>query len=145
MLYQELASRSDAFISTPGEAITIAQDVVRTMLSKGYTLSKGTLLKAKAFDESFQLSATAASKVTQLSDRIGLTDRFLAGVNAVKSVDQTYGVSQTTMSAASATGRTAVAAGKAVVNSSYFSAGALWVSSALARASQAAANIGGKS
>lgn len=140
-----MASRSDAFISTPGEAITIAQDVVRTMLSKGYTLGKDTLLKAKAFDDSFQLSANAASKVTQLSDRIGFTDRFFAGVNAVKSVDQTYGVSQTTMSAASATGRTAMAAGKAVVNSSYFSAGALWISSALARASQAAANMGGKS
>lgn len=93
-------------------------------------------------DESYQVSSTAAAKVAELSDRFGLTDKIFAGMEAAKSVDQKYHVSEATMTAASYTGRTAVAAATAVVNSSYFSSGALWVSDALNRAAKAAADLG---
>lgn len=40
------------------------------------------------------------------------------------------------------TGKAAMAAGNAMVNSSYFSKGALWVSDMLSRAANAAADVG---
>ncbi|KAK2994654.1 hypothetical protein RJ640_007835 [Escallonia rubra] len=129
---------------SPGEAVTMAQDVVKTMLAKGFVLSKDALCKAKAFDESHQVSATAAAKVSELSERYGLTDKFCAGVEAVKSVDERYHILDTTKSAVSATGRTAAAAANTVVNSSYFSKGALWMSDALSRAAKAAADLGNR-
>ncbi|XP_009759493.1 binding partner of ACD11 1 isoform X1 [Nicotiana tabacum] len=132
------------FVSSAGEAVMMTQDVVKTMLSKGYILGKGALGKAKAFDESHALSATAVSKVADLSERIGLTDKFCAGVEVARSVDQRYHISDTTRSAVSATGRTAVSAASAVVNSSYFSKGALWMSGALSKAAKAAADLGSR-
>lgn len=135
-------THTNQFVSTPGEAVTVAQEVVTTMLAKGYTLTKDALTKAKALDESYQVSSTAAAKVAELSDRIGLTDKIFAGMEVARSVDQKYHVKETTMTAASYTGRTAVAAATAVVNSSYFSSGALWVSDALNRAAKAAADLG---
>ncbi|KAK3025369.1 hypothetical protein RJ639_044909 [Escallonia herrerae] len=129
---------------SPGEAVTMAQDVVKTMLAKGFVLSKDALGKAKAFDESHQVSATAVAKVSELSERIGLTDKFCAGVEAVKSVDERYHILDTTKSAVSATGRTATAAANTVVNSSYFSKGALWMSDALSRAAKVAADLGNR-
>ncbi|KAL3368183.1 hypothetical protein AABB24_009185 [Solanum stoloniferum] len=137
-------SQGHYFVSSAGEAVTLTQDVVKTMLSQGYVLGKGALGKAKAFDESHGLSATAVSKVADLSERIGLTDKFCAGVEVARSVDQRYHISDTTRSAVSATGRTAISAATAVVNSSYFSKGALWMSGALSKAAQAAADLGSR-
>ncbi|PON67334.1 Splicing factor-like protein [Trema orientale] len=141
------------FVYSPGEAVTVAQEVVKTMLAKGYVLGKDALIKAKALDESHQVSATAAAKVAEISHRIGLTDTIYASMETVKSVDQKFHVSDITKSAAfvtgtaavaaaSVTGRAAVAAGSAVVNSSYFAKGALWVSDMLNRAAKAASDLG---
>ncbi|PPD72612.1 hypothetical protein GOBAR_DD30488 [Gossypium barbadense] len=132
------------FVSHAGEAVSFAQDVVKAMLGKGYVLGKDALSKAKTLDESHQVSATAAAKVAELSERIGLTDKIYVGVDAVRSVDERYHVSENTKSAISAAGRTAAAAANAVVSSSYFSKGALWVSGALDRAAKAAADIGNR-
>ncbi|KAL5100306.1 hypothetical protein RYX36_004633 [Vicia faba] len=135
---------SSQFVSSAGEAVSMTQEVVKTMLAKGYILSKDALSKAKDFDESHHVSATATAKVSELSQRIGLTDKISAGYEAVKSVDQKYNVSETTIAAASATGRSVVAAANSVVNSSYFSKGALWMSGALTRAAQAASDLGNR-
>ncbi|XP_061338801.1 binding partner of ACD11 1 [Gastrolobium bilobum] len=134
--------QSSQFVSSAGEAVTMTQEVVKTMLARGYVLSKDALAKAKDFDESHQVSASATAKVSELSQRIGLTDKICAGVEAVKSVDQKYNVSETTKAAASATGRSVAAAANSVMNSSYFSKGAMWVSGALSRAAQAASDLG---
>uniref|UniRef100_A0A1D1YER8 Protein vip1 n=1 Tax=Anthurium amnicola TaxID=1678845 RepID=A0A1D1YER8_9ARAE len=139
---EHAASQGNPFSMTPREAMTMAQDVVKTMLSKGYILSKDALGKAKAFDESHQVSATAAAKIAELSQRIGLTDRICAGVDTVRSVDEQYHLSQTTKTVASATGRTAAAVTNSIVNSSYFSAGALLLSDALNKAAKVAADLG---
>nr|CAD1828978.1 unnamed protein product [Ananas comosus var. bracteatus] len=77
--------RSYQFNTTPREAFTMAQDVVKAMLSKGYELSKDAMIKAKAFDESHQVSSTAAAKVAEFGKRVGLTDKIYAGVNTVRS------------------------------------------------------------
>ncbi|KAG8663200.1 binding partner of ACD11 1 isoform X1 [Manihot esculenta] len=130
------------YVPSAGEAVTAAQEVVKTMLAKGYVLGKDALSKAKAYDESHQVTATAAAKVAELTERIGLADKIFAGMEAVKAVDEKYHVSDVTKSAVSATGRTAAAAAKTVVNSSYFSRGALWMSDALNRAAKVAADLG---
>lgn len=132
-------------MSSPGEAVT----VVKTLLAKGYVLGKDALVKAKNFDESHRVSATAAAKVAELSNRIGLTDSISSSMEVVKSVDEKYHVTDITKSAVTVTGtaavmagKAAVAAGSAVVNSSYFAKGALWVSDMFGRAAKAAADMG---
>ncbi|WCJ20777.1 RNA-binding (RRM/RBD/RNP motifs) family protein [Euphorbia peplus] len=139
------------YASTPGEAVTVAQEVVKTMVAKGYVLGKDALMRAKAFDESHKVSASAAAKVAELSSRIGLTDKIQTSMRTVKSVDEKYHVSDITASAVLVTGTAALVAGKAavaaasaVVNSTYFAKGAVWVSDVLVRAAQAAADIGKK-
>ncbi|CAD6259351.1 unnamed protein product [Miscanthus lutarioriparius] len=127
--------------TTPQEAFTVAQDVMKTMLAKGYVLSKDALAKAKAFDESYGLTAAAAARAAELSKRIGLTDRVNAGVGAMRSVDETYHVTETTKTVATATGRTAAKVVNGIVTSSYFSAGAMMLSDALTRAAKAAADL----
>ncbi|KAK6928209.1 RNA recognition motif domain [Dillenia turbinata] len=135
---------SDQFIPTPGEAMTLAQGVVITMISKGYVLGKDALIKAKELDESYGVSAMAMAKVAELSRRIGLTDKINAGMGAVKSAHEKLTVANVTKTAASVTSRTAVAAATAVVNSSYFAKGAMWVSDVLTRAAHAAADLGSR-
>ncbi|KAL6513863.1 hypothetical protein OROHE_019319 [Orobanche hederae] len=137
-------TRALRVVPSAGEAVSLAQDVVKTMVAKGYVLGRDAFGKAKAFDESHHVSATAIAKVAQLSERVGLTDKIFAGFEAARSVDQRYHISGTTKTAVSATGRTAVSAANAVVGSSYFSKGALWASSALSRAAQAAADLGSR-
>ncbi|KZV16082.1 protein vip1, partial [Dorcoceras hygrometricum] len=139
-------SQSQEYRSVPsaGEAMTVAQDVMKTMVAKGYILGKDALGKAKSFDESHQVSAKAVAKVSELSDRFGLTDKVFAGVEAARSVNQRYHVADTTKTAVSATGRTMASAATAVVNSSYFAKGALWLSGALNRAAHAAAELGNR-
>ena len=123
------------------------------MIAKGYVLGKDAFVKAKAFDESHHVSSTAAAKVMEISNKIGLTDTINSGKETFKSVDEKYHVTDITKSAATVTGttaiilgtvtgRAAVAAGNAVVNSSYFAKGAHWVSDMLSRASKAAADMG---
>ncbi|GAV82923.1 RRM_6 domain-containing protein [Cephalotus follicularis] len=152
-IYSSTEPHMGQFVSTPGEAVALAQEVVKTMIAKGYVLGKDALIKAKAFDESHHVSATAAAKVAELSNRLGLTDKIYAGMETVKSIDEKYHVLDFTKSAASvtgtaavtvatATGKTAVAAANAAVNSSYFATGALWVSDVLNRAAKAAADLG---
>ncbi|XP_047311402.1 binding partner of ACD11 1-like [Impatiens glandulifera] len=132
---------ANAFVSSPGEAITVAQEVVKTMVAKGYVLGKDALVKAKALDESYKVSSNAAAKVAELSNRMGLTKKINAGLEVAKSIDGKYHVMETTKMAASYTGRTAVAAANSVVSSSYFCKGALWVSDILNRAAKASAQL----
>ncbi|XP_047172976.1 binding partner of ACD11 1 [Vigna umbellata] len=145
--------RMDKFVSSPGEALTLAQVVVKTMVAKGYVLGKDAFVMAKAFDESHNVSSTASSKVAELSNKIGLTDSINSGIETFKSVDEKYHVTDFTKSAAtvtgttaivvaSVTGKAAVAAGNAIANSRYFAKGALWVSDMLTRAAKATADLG---
>ncbi|KAF8010034.1 hypothetical protein BT93_J0874 [Corymbia citriodora subsp. variegata] len=147
-----VATHAMPLVSSPSEAVTLAQEVVVTMIAKGYDLGKDALTKAQAFDESHQVSSTAAAKVAELSNRIGLTDKITAGREVMRSVDEKYHISDITSSAVLATGtaavvvatvagEAAVSATHAVVNSSYFSRGALWVSDALNRAAKAASDL----
>eukprot|EP01018_Ginkgo_biloba_P037743 Gb_35128 [translate_table: standard] len=137
-------NRGNQFVSTPGEAVNMAQEVVTSMLSKGYVLGKDALSKAKSFDETHQVTASAAAKVAALSQRMGVTDRISAGAETFRSMDERYHVLEKTKSVLVAAEQTASSAGTAIVNSRYFSAGALWLSGALSKAAKAAADLGNK-
>lgn len=86
---------ADPFASTPGEAVTLAQEVVKTMVSKGYILSKDAYTKAKAFDESYKVSSIAAAKVAELSKIIGYRGYVLSkdAYNKARELDESYKVS----------------------------------------------------
>ncbi|XP_057815725.2 binding partner of ACD11 1 [Cryptomeria japonica] len=135
-------TRSRGFVQNPREAVTVAQDVVSAMLSKGYILGKDALSKAKAFDESHQVTASAAAKVISLGEKIGINDKLSAAAQCIKSVEERYHVSEKTKAMLSAAEQTSSSAGSAVVNSRYFSSGALWLSGVLSKAAQAAADLG---
>lgn len=147
-------SHADAFASSPGEAVTIAQQVVKTMISKGYVLSKDAIGKAKALDESQGFSSLVANKLAEIGRYIGLTQNIQSSMEVVRSADDKYHFSDFTKSAvlvtgtaavaaATITGKVAASAATTVVNSRYFANGALWFSDALGRAAKAAAHMGG--
>ncbi|GLJ07571.1 hypothetical protein SUGI_0069880 [Cryptomeria japonica] len=89
-------TQSRRFVQNPREVVTMAQDVVSTMLSKGYILGKGALRKAKAFDESHQIIASAAANVVSLGQKIGINDKLIVGAQCIKSVEERYHVSEET-------------------------------------------------
>jgi RNA recognition motif-containing protein len=99
-----------------------AVNVVTTMLSKGYTLGRDTLSKAKELDEKYEVMDTAAAKVADFGKFFG----------------------EISKAALIAAGHAACTAGTAAVNSSYFAAGALKVAGVLNRAGRAAADFGNR-
>ncbi|KAB8115525.1 hypothetical protein EE612_056062 [Oryza sativa] len=65
---------------TPTEAaVKKAEEVVSTMLAKGFVLSKDALKRARSFDDRHQLLSTASARVASLDRRFGLSDKFSAG------------------------------------------------------------------
>jgi len=93
------------------------------------------------------LTASAAAKATELSNRIGLTDRVNAGVGAInasvgvmRSVDETYRASEMTKTVATTTGRTTAKVVNSIVTSSYC-CGAMMVPDALTRAAKVAVDL----
>ncbi|XP_042008016.1 binding partner of ACD11 1-like isoform X1 [Salvia splendens] len=140
------SQRSERHEAAPsaGKAVYSAQDTAKAMAAKGFVLGKDAVVRAKAYAESHQVPAAAIAKVSRLSNGIGLTDKITYGIETAKSVDQRYHISGTTRSAVSVTQRTAASAANAVVSSSYFSKGALWLSGALNRASQVAGDLGNR-
>ncbi|XAR56021.1 hypothetical protein NMG60_11036300 [Bertholletia excelsa] len=135
--HQSVCSSGDAM------AMAMAEDAVTTILARGCTLGKDALTKARSLDDSHQVSASAAAAVAKLCEKIGLADKICAGVEAVKSIDERYHISDATKSAAYVTRKAAAAAANAVVNSCYLSKGACWVSDMLNHASEVTAYLGG--
>ncbi|KAF6148524.1 hypothetical protein GIB67_042483 [Kingdonia uniflora] len=75
-------------------AVQKAEDVVSTMIAKGFILGKDALNKAKTFDEKHQFTSTATAKVASLDKRIGLSEKISMGTSAVndkvKEMDQKF-------------------------------------------------------
>ncbi|GMP59407.1 hypothetical protein CsSME_00022693 [Camellia sinensis var. sinensis] len=59
--------------SPSGSAVEKAEDVVSTMLAKGFILGNGTLNKAKSFDEQHYLTANASATVASIDRNMGFT------------------------------------------------------------------------
>ena len=92
------------------------------MLSKGYTLGKDTLGKAKELDEKYQVMDIVAAKVADFGKFFGKMSK--AGLITA--------------------GHAACNAGTTPVNNNYFATGALMVVGVLDSATKAAANFGNR-
>ncbi|CAL9106811.1 unnamed protein product, partial [Musa textilis] len=131
-----------------GSAVRKAENVVTTMLAKGFVLGKDALNKAKSFDEKHQLTSTASAKVSDLDKRMGLSEKISMGTAAVNEkvmeMDQKYQVSEKTRSAIAAAEQKVSTAGAAIMKNRYVFTGAAWVTGALGKVARAASDVGTK-
>lgn len=136
---------------TPGgadSALRKAEDVVTSMLAKGFILGKDAVNKAKGFDEKHQLSSTASAKVTSFDQKLGLSEKLTAGASVVsgrvKEVDQKFQVSEKTKSAFAAAEQKVSTAGSAIMKNRYILTGTTWVTGAFNKVAKAAGDVGQK-
>lgn len=129
-------------------AIQKAEDVVSSMLAKGFNLGKDAVNQAKAFDEKHRFTSTATAKVASLDQKIGLTEKVTAGTtlvtDKVKEMDEKFQVSEKTKTAISAAEQTVSNAGSAIMKNRYVLTGASWVTGAFSKVAKAAGDVGQK-
>ncbi|RDX87388.1 Binding partner of ACD11 1, partial [Mucuna pruriens] len=125
-----------------------AEDVVTSLLAKGFVLGKDALNRAKGFDEKHQLSSTATAKVVSLDQKVGFSEKINAGTvlvnDKVKEMDEKFQVSEKTKSAISAAEQSVSIAGSAIMKNRYVLTGATWVTGAYNRVARAAEEVGQK-
>ncbi|XP_022148664.1 binding partner of ACD11 1-like isoform X2 [Momordica charantia] len=145
------AAKSPPMVSTPitentgsattGSAMEKAEDVVSSMLAKGFSLGKDALNKAKSFDERHQLTSTASFKVASLDQKIGLSEKISVGTTVVneqvRKMDEKFQVSEKTKAAVST-------AGSAIMTNRYVSTGASWVTEVFQRVAKTAVEVSQK-
>ncbi|XP_071735755.1 binding partner of ACD11 1-like [Rutidosis leptorrhynchoides] len=131
-----------------GEVAQKAEEVVSTMLAKGFVLGKDALQKAKSFDEKHKLTTNTSATVASIDRKMGLTQKFNMGTAAVnekmKEVDERYQVTEATKSAISKAEKKANTAGSALMSNPYVNSGAVWVSGAFAAFVKAVDSVGSK-
>ncbi|XP_039135492.1 binding partner of ACD11 1-like [Dioscorea cayenensis subsp. rotundata] len=134
--------------SSSDSAVQKAEDVVSTMLAKGFVLGKDAIGKAKSFDEKLRITLTATSTVTSIDKKIGLSEKISAGTSVVndkvKEMDQRFHVSEKTKSAFAAAEQTVSNAGSAILKNRYIFTGASWVTGAFNKVAKAATDVGSK-
>ncbi|XP_042373827.1 binding partner of ACD11 1-like isoform X1 [Zingiber officinale] len=140
---------SSEAVSGIGLVVQKAENVVSTMLGKGFILGKDALNKAKSFDEKHQLRSTASAKVSELDQRIRLREKISKGTTAVNEkvteMDQKYQVSEKTKSAFAVAEQKVSTAGAALMSNRYVSSSASWVTETFHRVvAKAASNAGSK-
>ncbi|KAI5678099.1 hypothetical protein M9H77_09049 [Catharanthus roseus] len=131
--------------NSTGSAVMKAEDVVSSMLARGFILGKDALNKAKAFDEKHQLTSNATATVASIDRKMGLTEKLSMGTavvnEKVKEMDERYRVSEKTKSAFAVAEQKASTAGTAIMSNPYVSTGASWVSSAFNKVAKAAEGV----
>lgn len=134
--------------SGAASAVKKAEDVVSSMIAKGFILGKGAVNKAKALDEKHQLTSTATSTVVNLDQKIGLSEKLSMTKTVVndkvKVMDEKFQVSEKTKIAFAAAEQTVANAGLALMNNQYVSSGASWVTGAFNKAASAAVELSQK-
>ncbi|XP_066369254.1 binding partner of ACD11 1-like isoform X2 [Miscanthus floridulus] len=126
-------------------AVRKAEDVVSSMLAKGFVLSKDALNLARSFDERHNILSNATATVASLDRQYGLSEKINLGRaivgSKVKEVDERYQVSELTKSALAAAEQKASVAGSAILSNQYVSAGASWLTSAFCMVTKAAGDM----
>ena len=125
-----------------------AEDVVSSMLAKGFILGKDAIAKAKSVEEKHQLTSTASAKVASLDKKLGFTDKINTGTvvvgDKVREVDHKHQVLEKTKWAIAAAGQTVSNAGSAIMKNRYVLTGATWVTGAFNKVAKAAEEVGQK-
>ncbi|KAK9276460.1 hypothetical protein L1049_005993 [Liquidambar formosana] len=100
-----------------GSAVKKAEDVVSTMLAKGFSLGKDALNRAKSFDERHHLTSNASATVASIDRKMGLTEKLSIGTavvnEKVREMDERFQVSEKTKSALAVAEQKASNAGSA--------------------------------
>ncbi|XP_004503329.1 binding partner of ACD11 1 isoform X2 [Cicer arietinum] len=126
-------------------AVKKAEEVVSTMLAKGFVLGKDALKRAKSFDERHHLLSNASATVASIDRKIGLSDKLSIGTaivnEKVREMDEKFQVSEKTKSAIAVAEQKASDAGTAIMSNPYVSTGASWVSSAITAVAKAAEDV----
>ncbi|GFQ03371.1 protein vip1, partial [Phtheirospermum japonicum] len=142
------ASENKNAVGVASSAVQKAEDVVSSMLAKGFILGKDALNKAKSLDEKHQVISTATAKVASLDQKIGLSEKITIGAtivnDKVKEVDQKFQVSEKTKSAFAVAEQTVSSAGSAIMKNRYILTGTSWVTGAFSRVSKAAGEVSQK-
>lgn len=129
-------------------ALRKAEDVVSSMLAKGFILGKDAINRAKTFDAKHQFTATASAKVASFDKRTGFSEKISVGTSVVsdriREVDQKFQVSEKTKSAFVAAEQKVSSAGSAIMKNRYVFTGASWVTGAFNKVAQAAGEVGQK-
>ncbi|KAL0834147.1 hypothetical protein Bca101_086036 [Brassica carinata] len=141
-----LEPKEDSSKSPRASVFRKAEDVVSSMLAKGFILGKDAIAKAKSVDEKHQLTSTASARVASLDKKIGFTDKINTGTvvvgEKVREVDHKYQVSEKTKSAIAAAEQTVSNAGSAIMKNRYVLTGATWVTGAFSKVAKAAEEVG---
>ena len=131
--------------ATSSHAVMKAEDVVSTMLAKGFILGKDAVNKAKALDERHHLIENASATVASIDHKMGLSEKLVIGkavVNEkVREMDERYQVLEKTKSAFAVAEQKASSAGSAIMSNQYVLTGASWVSSAFSALAKAAEDV----
>ncbi|WVZ74096.1 hypothetical protein U9M48_022319 [Paspalum notatum var. saurae] len=129
-------------------ALRKAEDIVGSMLAKGFVLGMDAVEKAKTFDEKHQLTSTATAKVASLDRSMGLSQKFSTGTLVVnekmKEMDEKYQVAEKTKSALAAAEQTVSTASSAIMSNRYVLTGAAWVTDAYNKVATTATDVGAK-
>jgi len=129
-------------------ALRKAEDIVGSMLAKGFVLGMDAVEKAKAFDEKHQLTSTATAKVASLDKTMGLSQKFNTSTIVVnekmKEMDEKYQVAEKTKSALAAAEQTVSTASSAIMSNRYVLTGAAWVTGAYSKVATTATDVGAK-
>lgn len=129
-------------------ALRKAEDVVSSMLARGFILGKDAVNKAKSLDEKHQLTSTASAKVASFDKKIGLTEKISIGTSAVsdkvREVDEKFQVSDKTKLAFNTAEQKVSEAGSAIMKNRYILTGATWVTGAFNKVAKAAGEVGQK-
>ncbi|KAJ9708586.1 hypothetical protein PVL29_000560 [Vitis rotundifolia] len=132
-------------LHTANSAVKKTEDVVSTMLAKGFVLGKDAINKAKTFDEQHHLVSNASATVASIDRKMGLSEKLSIGTavvnEKVKEMDERYQVFEKTKSALAIAEQKASIAGSAIMNNPYVATGASWVSSALSMVTKAAEDV----
>nr|CAD1822421.1 unnamed protein product [Ananas comosus var. bracteatus] len=135
-------TQKEGLSATAESAVRKAEEVVSTMLAKGFAVGKDALRHARSFDERHRLLSSASATAASLDRRMGLSDKFSTGTavvgSKVREVGGQLGVSEKARSAIAAAEQTAAA----VMSSRYVSAGAAWLSGAIGAVARTAGEVG---
>lgn len=129
-------------------ALQKAEDIVGSMLAKGFVLGMDAVEKAKSFDEKHQLTSTATAKVASLDKTMGLSQKFNTGTLVVnekmKEMDEKYQVAEKTKSALAVAEQKVSTAGSAIMSNRYVLTGAAWVTDAYNKVATTATDVSTK-
>ncbi|OMO97803.1 hypothetical protein CCACVL1_04456 [Corchorus capsularis] len=143
---EALASNMEKKPAVTDSTVRKAEDVMSTMLAKGFFLGKDAINKAKAFDERHHLTSNASAAVTSFDQKTGLSEKLSIGTAVVneklKEMDERYQVSEMTKSALAVAEQKASSAGTALMSNRYVSTGASWLSNAFSAVAKAAEDVG---